>query len=232
MTVSYFEWVQDLGVCSGTATRSVRSSPGDVTDAFDRVWHLADEQGISLRNAALVAGIREVAGGARGARHLPVSAWSRDAMVRSPLTLGGRASAQEAGALLARPEVRAVFVCDGRALVGVVTRKTLVREVVAPGRDPRDDAAGRDRRAAALHDRAVLPWRRRSGSSRSTTLERVPVIDGRTPRRRAVALRAAAPARRGRGPFTRRRLTANLRAAWGLGVTTHAVVEEDPSCTG
>jgi CBS domain-containing protein len=33
--------------------------------------------------------------------------------------------------------VRAVFVCEeGGRLVGVVTRKTLVREVVAPGRDP------------------------------------------------------------------------------------------------
>jgi CBS domain-containing protein len=29
-----------------------------------------------------------------------------------------------------------VLVCDGQQLVGVVTRKTLVREVVAAGRDP------------------------------------------------------------------------------------------------
>ena len=33
--------------------------------------------------------------------------------------------------------MRAVLVCDGGRLVGVVTRKTLVREVVALGRDPR-----------------------------------------------------------------------------------------------
>jgi CBS domain-containing protein len=32
--------------------------------------------------------------------------------------------------------VRAVFVCADGRLVGVVTRKTLVREIVAPGRDP------------------------------------------------------------------------------------------------
>ena len=32
--------------------------------------------------------------------------------------------------------MRAVLVCDEGALVGVVTRKTLVREVVAAGRDP------------------------------------------------------------------------------------------------
>ena len=31
-----------------------------LADAFDRVWRLAEEQGLSLRSAALVAGIREV----------------------------------------------------------------------------------------------------------------------------------------------------------------------------
>ena len=31
-------------------------------DAFDRVWELAAEQGITLRNAALAVAIREVAG--------------------------------------------------------------------------------------------------------------------------------------------------------------------------
>ena len=61
----------------------------------------------------------------------------RDAMVPEPASLQGKATAQEAGRLLARPEVRAVFVCDDEQLAGVVTRKTLVREVVAPGRDPR-----------------------------------------------------------------------------------------------
>jgi CBS domain-containing protein len=33
--------------------------------------------------------------------------------------------------------VRAVLVCDDGKLVGVVTRKTLVQEIVATGRDPR-----------------------------------------------------------------------------------------------
>jgi CBS domain-containing protein len=60
----------------------------------------------------------------------------REAMVPEPRTLEAGAPAQEAGQLLARPEVRAVLVCDGGRLVGVVTRKTLVREVVATGRDP------------------------------------------------------------------------------------------------
>jgi CBS domain-containing protein len=61
----------------------------------------------------------------------------REAMVRDPGRLPAAASAQEAGGLLQRPEVRAVYVTEGDRLVGVVTRKTLVREVVAPGRDPR-----------------------------------------------------------------------------------------------
>lgn len=60
----------------------------------------------------------------------------REAMVPEPASLEGSAPVSEAGVLLARPEVRAVFVCDDGQLVGVITRKTLVREVVAPGRHP------------------------------------------------------------------------------------------------
>jgi CBS domain-containing protein len=66
----------------------------------------------------------------------------REAMVPEPRTLSVDATAQEAGALLLRPEVRAVFVCEDERLVGVVTRKTLVREIVAAGRDPRGTAVG------------------------------------------------------------------------------------------
>jgi CBS domain-containing protein len=60
----------------------------------------------------------------------------RDAMIADPPALEGSASAQEAGELFDRQEVRAVLVCEQGALTGVVTRKTLVREVVARGRDP------------------------------------------------------------------------------------------------
>jgi CBS domain-containing protein len=66
----------------------------------------------------------------------------RDAMVPEPLALASSASAQEAGEALQRPEVRAVFVCAGEDLHGVVTRKTLVREVVAKGLDPRTTELG------------------------------------------------------------------------------------------
>jgi CBS domain-containing protein len=67
----------------------------------------------------------------------------KDAMVPEPPWLAADATAQEAGVLLARPEVRAVFVCDEDGnLNGVVTRKTLVSEVVAPGRHPRETPLG------------------------------------------------------------------------------------------
>ena len=62
VTVSYFEWVQDLGRLFWDR-REIRAKLADkLHDAFDRVWDLADEQGISLRNAALAVAIREVAG--------------------------------------------------------------------------------------------------------------------------------------------------------------------------
>jgi CBS domain-containing protein len=58
-------------------------------------------------------------------------------MIVDPPALEGSASAQEAGQLFDRPEVRNVLVCEAGRLTGVVTRKTLVREVVATGLDPR-----------------------------------------------------------------------------------------------
>jgi glutamate dehydrogenase (NAD(P)+) len=61
VTVSYFEWVQDLGRLFWTRDETRAKLEDKLGDAFDRVWSLADEQGISLRHAALVAGINEVA---------------------------------------------------------------------------------------------------------------------------------------------------------------------------
>ena len=66
----------------------------------------------------------------------------RDAMLTQPGQLPASASAQAAGELLQRPEVRAVYVTDDARLVGVVTRKTLVREVVATGRNPGSTTLG------------------------------------------------------------------------------------------
>jgi CBS domain-containing protein len=66
----------------------------------------------------------------------------RDAMLTHPGQLPATASARAAGELLQRPEVRAVYVTDEERLVGVVTRKTLVREVIATGRDPGSTTLG------------------------------------------------------------------------------------------
>jgi glutamate dehydrogenase (NAD(P)+) len=62
VTVSYFEWVQDLGRLFWTRDEIRARLAEKLGDAFDRVWKLAETKGISLRQAALVAGINEVAG--------------------------------------------------------------------------------------------------------------------------------------------------------------------------
>jgi glutamate dehydrogenase (NAD(P)+) len=61
VTVSYFEWVQDLGRLFWTRDEIRARLADKLADAFDRVWQLADAKSISLRQAALVAGINEVA---------------------------------------------------------------------------------------------------------------------------------------------------------------------------
>jgi glutamate dehydrogenase (NAD(P)+) len=61
VTVSYFEWVQDLGRLFW-GRDEIRAKLADkLADAFDRVWELSESEGISLREAALVSGIRDVA---------------------------------------------------------------------------------------------------------------------------------------------------------------------------
>jgi glutamate dehydrogenase (NAD(P)+) len=62
VTVSYFEWVQDLGRLFWTRDEIRARLADKLGDAFDRVWALAEQKGISLRQAALVGGINEVAG--------------------------------------------------------------------------------------------------------------------------------------------------------------------------
>ena len=68
VTVSYFEWVQDLGRLFWNR-EEIRARLADkLSDGFDRVWEPAEQQRLSLRSAALVVAIREVAAalGARG----------------------------------------------------------------------------------------------------------------------------------------------------------------------
>ncbi len=60
VTVSYFEWVQDLGRLFWTRDEIRAKLAEKLSDAFDRVWEHADGRDVSLRTAALVAGIHEV----------------------------------------------------------------------------------------------------------------------------------------------------------------------------
>ncbi|GIU95391.1 MAG: glutamate dehydrogenase [Gaiellaceae bacterium] len=61
VTVSYFEWVQDLGRIFWTRDEIRAKLAEKLADAFDRVWDVSQERGITLRTSALVAGIRDVA---------------------------------------------------------------------------------------------------------------------------------------------------------------------------
>jgi glutamate dehydrogenase (NAD(P)+) len=62
VTVSYFEWVQDLGRLFWDR-EEIRGRLADkMHDAFDRVWDVSDEKKITLRQSAMVAAIREVGG--------------------------------------------------------------------------------------------------------------------------------------------------------------------------
>ncbi len=102
----------------------------------------------------------------------------REAMVSEPATLDASASAMEAGARLAQPEVRAVLVCDEGTLIGVVTRKTLVREVVAAGRDPRSTALREIAEPPHFTLDADVPLDVAFQLLEERDLERVPVLEG------------------------------------------------------
>jgi glutamate dehydrogenase (NAD(P)+) len=61
VTVSYFEWVQDLSRLFWDRGEIRRRLAEKLGDAFERVWMLAEADGVSLRSAALISGIRDVA---------------------------------------------------------------------------------------------------------------------------------------------------------------------------
>ena len=107
----------------------------------------------------------------------------RDAMVPEPTTLRVGDSAQSAGACFAeREDVRAVFVVEGDGtLVGVITRKTLVREVVAAGRAPNDVQLREIAEPPRFTLSADLPLDEGFHELEEHDFERVPVVesDGR-----------------------------------------------------
>jgi glutamate dehydrogenase (NAD(P)+) len=61
VTVSYFEWVQDLGRLFWDRDEIRRKLSEKMGMAFDRVYSVAEDKGVTLRQAAMVAAIREVA---------------------------------------------------------------------------------------------------------------------------------------------------------------------------
>ncbi len=102
----------------------------------------------------------------------------REAMVSHPGHLEAEDSAQAAAELLVRPEVRAVYVTDGERLVGVVTRKTLVKEIVAAGRDPRTTALGDIAERPHYTIGPDVPLEEAYRFLEQHDAERVPVVDG------------------------------------------------------
>jgi len=99
-------------------------------------------------------------------------------MVPDPLTFDATATAREAGKRLSDPEVRAVLVCRDGALVGVVTRKTLVREIVAAGKDPSSTPLGEIAEPPLFTLDAELELDDAFRTLEERDLERVPVVEG------------------------------------------------------
>ena len=101
----------------------------------------------------------------------------RDAMIADPQTLDATAPAQEAGRHLVEPEVRAVYVSDDGGFVGVVTRKTLVAQVVATGRDPRETRVGEIAEPPNWTIDPDVPLDEAFARLEEWDAERVPVVD-------------------------------------------------------
>ena len=99
-------------------------------------------------------------------------------MIVDPPTLEVGATAQQAGELLERPEVRAVLVCSDGELNGIVTRKTLVREIVARGRDPRTTTLREIAEEPLLTIEADSDLDVAFRELEERDFERVPVVDG------------------------------------------------------
>jgi CBS domain-containing protein len=104
----------------------------------------------------------------------------REAMLTDPKALPASASAQEAGELLVRPEVRAVLVVDGEELVGLVTAELLVERVIAAGRDPRTTKVAEVAEAVGITVSPDMPLDDAYQVMEAEDVERLPVTeDGR-----------------------------------------------------
>jgi CBS domain-containing protein len=102
---------------------------------------------------------------------------ARDAMVPEPFALDVSATASEAGEVLSRDAVRAVLVTEEGRLVGVVTRKTLVREVVASGRNPAQTTLGEIAEEPNATIDSAMPLDLAFDFLEQQDYERVPVVE-------------------------------------------------------
>jgi CBS domain-containing protein len=102
-------------------------------------------------------------------------------MVPAPTMLVAGENARAAGRYLENPEIRAVFVCeDDGTLLGVITRKTLVREVVAAGLSPTEVILRDIAEPPNFTLDVSLPLEEAFHTLEERDLERVPVVeDGR-----------------------------------------------------
>jgi CBS domain-containing protein len=101
-------------------------------------------------------------------------------MIPEPRTLDASAPAQEAGRLLTQPDVRAVYVCEDGRFAGVLTRKTLVAQVVASGRDPRETRVGEIAEPPNWTIDPDVPLDEAFARLEEWDAERVPVVEGGT----------------------------------------------------
>ena len=103
----------------------------------------------------------------------------RDAMLTEPRSLASDASAQEAGIILSRVEVRSVLVVDrAGSLLGEVTRERLVERVVAAGIAAAEVAVGEIAVPVELALDAGLDLDAAFKLMEEHDAERLPVIDG------------------------------------------------------
>src|SRR5207253_2003817 len=117
VTVSYFEWVQDLGRLFWTREEIRARLAEKLSDAFDRVWELAHEHGLTLRSAALAAG--------RDPRATPVAE-----IVEPPnYTIGSDMDVDDAFRFLEEHDLERVPVVEDGRLVGVLSRAVLQRRL-------------------------------------------------------------------------------------------------------
>ncbi len=99
-------------------------------------------------------------------------------MITEPWSLPADASVRQAGEELTPPEVRAVYVVDDDgALVGVVTRKTLVARAVAHGLDPTTTSVGEIAEPPHYTIEADTPLDAAFRFLEEQDAERVPVVE-------------------------------------------------------